>query len=142
MKLICCFCLKHNYIKKITKKTMQSLFWKIVLIESKPLTWQNKHERKLLAKIFHQENYLEILIVNYCNVDFSFFILFCLTVSGGGGERGRNMFCFCFSKYWNLFISGYLNIWHEEFLLGMEASLGKRLMRKRWPGRSGSAVPR
>lgn len=24
----------------------------------------------------------------------------------------------------------------------MEASLGKRLMRKRWPGRSGSAVPR
>lgn len=28
-------------------------------------------------------------------------------------------------KYRNLFISGYLNIWHEEFLLGMEASLGK-----------------
>ena len=45
-------------------------------------------------------------------------------------------------KYRNLFVSGYLNIWHEEFLLGMEASLGKCLMRKTWPGRSGSAVPR
>lgn len=45
-------------------------------------------------------------------------------------------------KYRNLFISDYLNIWHEEFRLGMEASLGKCLMRKRWPGRSGSAVPR